>query len=134
MSGSQAESALRFVSGSWRLRDNSCTIELRRRLRHRLAGSCGTPSSAALLLCYAHAKLGVQGLNSYWTCAHSPRSDCRELRSGNKIDATELRLEDGLFKSFDEIVRRQLDSVWHTVSYKTKQVIQNIFARLLSVR
>ncbi len=46
----------------------------------------------------------------------------RELRSGNKIDATELRLEDGLFKSFDEIVRRQLDSVWHTVSYKTKQV------------
>ena len=48
---------------------------------------------------------------------------CRELRSGNKIDATELRLEDGLFKSFDEIVRRQLDSVWHTVSYKTKQVL-----------
>ena len=46
----------------------------------------------------------------------------RELRSGNKIDATELRLEDGLFKSFDEIIRRQLDSVWHTVSYKTKQV------------
>ena len=47
---------------------------------------------------------------------------CRELRVGNKIDATELRLEDGLFKSFDEIIRRQLDSVWHTVSYKTKQV------------
>ena len=47
---------------------------------------------------------------------------CRELRAGNKIDATELRLEDGLFKSFDEIIRRQLDAVWHTVSYKTKQV------------
>lgn len=46
----------------------------------------------------------------------------QELRRSNKIDSTQLTLENGLFKSFDEIVRQQLDSVWHTVSTKTKQV------------
>jgi len=46
----------------------------------------------------------------------------KELRKSNKIDTSELTLEHGLFKSFDDIVRRQLDSVWHTVSPKTKQV------------
>ena len=46
----------------------------------------------------------------------------KELRKSNKIDTSELTLEHGLFKSFDDIVRRQLDSGWHTVSPKTKQV------------
>ena len=46
----------------------------------------------------------------------------KELRKSSKIDTSQLTLEHGLFKSFDDIVRRQLDSVWHTVSPKTKQV------------
>ena len=46
----------------------------------------------------------------------------QELKRSNKIDSNALTLENGLFKSFDEIVRHQLDSVWHTVSAKTKQV------------
>ena len=46
----------------------------------------------------------------------------KELRRSNKIDTTELTLEHGLFKSFDEHVRRQLETVWHTVSPRTKQV------------
>ncbi len=46
----------------------------------------------------------------------------KELRGSNKIDAGEMRLEDGLFRAFDDIVRRQLDAVWHTVSPRTKQV------------
>ena len=45
----------------------------------------------------------------------------KELRGSNKIDTGELRLEDGLFRAFDDIVRRQLDAVWHTVSPRTKQ-------------
>ncbi len=50
----------------------------------------------------------------------------KELRKSNKIDTSELTLEHGLFKSFDDIVRRQLDSVWHTVSPKTKQVCSHL--------
>lgn len=55
----------------------------------------------------------------------------KELRKSNKIDTSQLTLEQGLFKSFDDIVRRQLDSVWHTVSPKTKQVWPNTSRRLL---
>jgi len=32
-----------------------------------------------------------------------------------------MTLEQGLFRNFDDIVRRQLDAVWHTVSMRTKQ-------------
>ncbi len=45
----------------------------------------------------------------------------KELRASNKVDASELTLEGGLLRSFDDIVRRQLDAVWHTVSFRTKQ-------------
>lgn len=36
--------------------------------------------------------------------------------------SSELRLETGLHRAFDEMVRRQLDAVWHTVSWKTRQI------------
>lgn len=52
------------------------------------------------------------------------RPQPQELRASNKIDTSDLKLEHSLFRSFDDIVRRQLDSVWHTVSYKTKQVLR----------
>ena len=32
-----------------------------------------------------------------------------------------MTLEQGLFRNFDDLVRRQLDAVWHTVSMRTKQ-------------
>lgn len=47
----------------------------------------------------------------------------KDLQRSNKLDTTDLTLEQGIFKAFDEIVRRQLDPVWHTVSAKTKQVL-----------
>ena len=46
----------------------------------------------------------------------------KELRKSNKIDTSELTVENGIFRSFDDIIRRQLDSIWHTVSPRTKQV------------
>lgn len=46
----------------------------------------------------------------------------KELRKSNKIDTSELTVENGIFRSFDDIIRRQLDSIWHTVSARTKQV------------
>ena len=45
----------------------------------------------------------------------------KELRKSNKIDTSELTVENGIFRSFDDIIRRQLDSIWHTVSPRTKQ-------------
>ena len=46
----------------------------------------------------------------------------KELKRANKIDTSEMTLEHSLFKSFDDMVRRQLDPVWHTITPKTKQV------------
>ncbi|KAK9144875.1 hypothetical protein Sjap_004778 [Stephania japonica] len=49
-----------------------------------------------------------------------------EMRNTNKVDVDELTLENGLFKSFDEIVRRQLDPIWHTLGRKTKQLVSDL--------
>jgi len=46
----------------------------------------------------------------------------KELKRANKIDTSEMSLEECLFKSFDDMIRRQLDPIWHTVTTKTKQV------------
>lgn len=35
-------------------------------------------------------------------------------------------MEKALFKSFDVIIRRQLDPIWHRVSHKTKQLVSDL--------
>ncbi|OVA17201.1 ERCC4 domain [Macleaya cordata] len=50
----------------------------------------------------------------------------KELRKTNKVDVEDLTVENGLFKSFDEIVKRQLDPIWHTLGKKTKQLVSDL--------
>ncbi|KAG0448181.1 hypothetical protein HPP92_027954 [Vanilla planifolia] len=50
----------------------------------------------------------------------------KELRKTNKIDVEDLTVENGLFKSFDEVVRRQLDPIWHMLGKKTKQLVSDL--------
>eukprot|EP00198_Chlamydomonas_reinhardtii_P001852 XP_001691188.1 predicted protein [Chlamydomonas reinhardtii] len=51
----------------------------------------------------------------------------RELKRTNKsLDTSELVLEAGVLKSFDEIVRRQLDPIWHTVGWKTRRICTDL--------
>ncbi|KAG1354368.1 DNA repair endonuclease UVH1 [Cocos nucifera] len=50
----------------------------------------------------------------------------KELRRTNKVDVEDLTVEKGLFKSFDEIVRMQLDPIWHTIGKKTKQLVSDL--------
>ncbi|KAL9663439.1 hypothetical protein QQ045_018825 [Rhodiola kirilowii] len=50
----------------------------------------------------------------------------KEMRKTNKVDVEDLTVENGLFKSFDEIVRRQLDPIWHTLGKKTKQLVTDL--------
>jgi DNA excision repair protein ERCC-4 len=49
-----------------------------------------------------------------------------ELRRTNKLDVEDLTVENGLFKSFEELIRRQLDPMWHTVGWKTKQLVKDL--------
>lgn len=50
----------------------------------------------------------------------------KEMRKTNKVDIEDLTVENGLFKSFDEIIRRQLDPIWHTLGKKTKQLVSDL--------
>lgn len=50
----------------------------------------------------------------------------KEMRKTNKVDVEDLTVENGLFKSFDEIVRRQLDPIWHTLGKNTKQLVSDL--------
>ena len=50
----------------------------------------------------------------------------KEMRKSNKVDGEDLTVENGLFKSFDEIVRIQLDPIWHTLGKKTKQLVSDL--------
>lgn len=50
----------------------------------------------------------------------------KELRRTNKVDVEDLTVVNGLFKSFDEVVRRQLDPIWHTLGKKTKQLVSDL--------
>ncbi|KAH0645798.1 hypothetical protein KY284_033682 [Solanum tuberosum] len=50
----------------------------------------------------------------------------KEMRKTNKVDVEDLTVENGLFKSFDEIVKRQLDPIWHTLGKRTKQLVSDL--------
>ncbi|KAG6333461.1 hypothetical protein ID866_5631 [Astraeus odoratus] len=47
-------------------------------------------------------------------------------RSNTTLDLDDLTVENAYFKSFDAIVRRQLDPVWHKVGPKTKQLVGDL--------
>lgn len=50
-----------------------------------------------------------------------------ELRKGNTgLDMDEWTPESALQKNFDTIIRRQLDPIWHRLSWKTKRVAQDL--------
>lgn len=50
----------------------------------------------------------------------------QELKKTNQLDVDELTVENGLFKSFDTIIKKQLETIWHQVGPKTKQLISDL--------
>eukprot|EP00002_Diphylleia_rotans_P028659 TRINITY_DN5790_c0_g1_i9.p1 TRINITY_DN5790_c0_g1~~TRINITY_DN5790_c0_g1_i9.p1 ORF type:complete len:868 (-),score=195.83 TRINITY_DN5790_c0_g1_i9:150-2753(-) len=49
-----------------------------------------------------------------------------ELRKSKKVDLKETTVKNSLFKSFDSIIRGQLDPIWHTLSMKVKTLVSDI--------
>ena len=49
-----------------------------------------------------------------------------ELKRYAHIDTSELTVESGLFRSFDVVLRRQLDPVWFKLGRKTKQLVADL--------
>ena len=43
-----------------------------------------------------------------------------------QLEVDDLNVENAYFRSFDAIVRRQLDPVWHKVGPRTKQLVNDL--------
>ncbi|KAF8338666.1 hypothetical protein F5887DRAFT_1284710 [Amanita rubescens] len=73
-----------------------------------------------------------QDMSEYMSDIHHAIIQCMnatlsELRKSNTtLDLDELNVENAYFRSFDIVVRRQLDSVWHQVGPKTKQMVKDL--------
>ena len=50
----------------------------------------------------------------------------RLISSRDQLDIDDLTVENALFKSFDKVVRTQLNPVWHSVGPKTKQLVSDL--------
>ncbi|KIO31852.1 hypothetical protein M407DRAFT_217107 [Tulasnella calospora MUT 4182] len=58
---------------------------------------------------------------------HCISATLNELKKSNStLDLDDLTVENAYFASFDSIVRRQLDSVWHKIGPKTKQLVNDL--------
>ncbi|KAJ6579203.1 hypothetical protein DFH09DRAFT_1447495 [Mycena vulgaris] len=57
----------------------------------------------------------------------------RSNATAGQLDLDDFKVENAYFRSFDVIVRRQLDAVWHKIGPKTKQLVTDlgILRRLL---
>lgn len=50
-----------------------------------------------------------------------------ELRKSNTgLDMEEWTLDSALHKNFDVSIRRQLDPIWHLVSFRTRQIVSDL--------
>ena len=51
----------------------------------------------------------------------------RELKKANTgLEMDDWNVDSALHKNFDAIVRRQLDPIWHRVSWRTKQIVNDL--------
>jgi len=57
-------------------------------------------------------------------CIETSISELRKSNSSLELD--DWTVDSALHKSFDVIVRRQLDPVWHRISWKTKQIANDL--------
>ena len=62
--------------------------------------------------------------NAILECVEVSIGELRKTNSG--IEMEEWTLDSALHRNFDTIVRRQLDSVWHRTSFKTKQIVRDL--------
>lgn len=62
--------------------------------------------------------------NAVLECVEVSISELKKANTGLEMD--EWNVDSALHKSFDVIVRRQLDPVWHRVSWRTKQIVHDL--------
>jgi DNA excision repair protein ERCC-4 len=62
--------------------------------------------------------------NAILECVEVSISELR--KSGTGLELDDWTLDSALHKSFDVIIRRQLDPIWHRVSFRTRQIVGDL--------
>ena len=62
--------------------------------------------------------------NAILECVEVSIGELRKADTGLELD--DWTLDSALHRSFDVIVRRQLDPIWHRVSYRTRQIVNDL--------
>ncbi|KAL8875595.1 MAG: hypothetical protein Q9198_006069, partial [Flavoplaca austrocitrina] len=62
--------------------------------------------------------------NAILECVEVSIGELRKADTGLELD--DWTLDSALHKSFDVIVRRQLDPIWHRVSFRTRQIVNDL--------
>ncbi len=62
--------------------------------------------------------------NAILECVEVSIGELRKAESGLELE--DWTIDNYLQKSFDLIVRRQLDPIWHRVSYRTRQIVNDL--------
>ncbi|KAI4105292.1 MAG: hypothetical protein L6R37_002840 [Teloschistes peruensis] len=62
--------------------------------------------------------------NAVLECVEVSIGELRKADTGLEMD--DWTLDSALHRNFDVIIRRQLDPIWHRVSYRTKQIVNDL--------
>ncbi|KAF7913238.1 hypothetical protein BELL_0545g00090 [Botrytis elliptica] len=62
--------------------------------------------------------------NAIMECVEVSIGELKKSNSGLEMD--DWNVDSALHKQFDMVIRRQLDPVWHRVSWKTKQIVNDL--------
>lgn len=62
--------------------------------------------------------------NAILECVEVSIGELKKASTGLELD--DWTVDSALHKSFDVIVRRQLDPMWHRLSYRTRQIVNDL--------
>ena len=78
----------------------------------------------AIVQCMSTTLSELKRSNTTVSC--NSMSFVQRIELSFQLDLDDLNVENAYFKSFDILVRRQLDSVWHKVGPRTKQLVSDL--------
>lgn len=62
--------------------------------------------------------------NAVLECVETSISELKKSNTG--LDMEDWTLDSALHRSFDIAIRRQLDPIWHRVSFRTRQIVSDL--------
>jgi len=62
--------------------------------------------------------------NAVLACVEASISELKKANPGLEVD--DWNVDSALHKNFDQIIRRQLDPVWHRTTFKTRQIVRDL--------